>query len=87
MKRLRFLLDNWKLIIHLLFKTNRFGVNNQWSSNFDSMFGGWTVWQRITNTLRIKPIIFNYRFAKYRATSCGFLTKEQCEMLGWKSGI
>ena len=80
----KFIIQNWKLIIHLLFKTNRFGVNNQWSSNFDSIFGGWTVGQRIINTIKIKPIIFNYQFAKYRAVSCGFLSRESCEALGWR---
>ena len=33
------LLNNWKLIIHLLFRTYRFGVNNEWRSSFDSIFG------------------------------------------------
>lgn len=87
MKRLRFLLTNWKLVVHLLFKTNRFGVNNQWSSNFDSMFGGWTVWRRAINTIKIKPIIRNYQMAKWRATVIGVLDRQTCEMLGWKSEL
>ncbi|KKM94708.1 hypothetical protein LCGC14_1195580 [marine sediment metagenome] len=87
MKRIRFILDNWKLIIHLLFRTNRFGVNNQLSSTFDSMFGGWTVQERIINTIKVKPIIHNYRMVKWRATAIGVLDKKTCEILGWKSEL
>lgn len=32
------LLRNWKLIIHLLLGTKRFGVNNRWREGFDSIF-------------------------------------------------
>lgn len=31
-------IKNWKLIIHLLLGTKRFGVNNRWSEGFDSIF-------------------------------------------------
>jgi hypothetical protein len=32
------LIRNWKLIIHLLLGTKRFGVNNRWAEGFDSIF-------------------------------------------------
>lgn len=31
--------DNWKLMIHLLFRTYHFGVNNQWWEPYRSIFG------------------------------------------------
>lgn len=37
--RFKYLKDNWKLIIHLLFRTYRFGVDNKWWNEFDSIFG------------------------------------------------
>jgi len=36
---LLYLIRNWKLGLHLLLGTYRFGVNNDWWSPFDSMFG------------------------------------------------
>ena len=32
-------MQNWKLFIHLLFRTYHFGVNNEWWSNISSIFG------------------------------------------------
>lgn len=58
-----YILQNWKLIIHLLFNTYRFGVNNQWWSEFDSMFG--KPWYKI----RLRQ---NYQCMKFRAIHCGF---------------
>lgn len=37
--KIMYMAANWKQIIHLLFRTYRFGVNNSWWSEFDSMFG------------------------------------------------
>ena len=87
LKGVRFILQNWKLIVHLLWKTNTFGVNNRWSVNFYSIMGGWSVGNRVINTLKVKPIITNYKQAKWRATACGFLTRAECKMLGWKPAI
>ena len=87
LKRMKWICRHWKLIVHLLLKTNRFGVNNQWASNFDSIMGGWTNWQRIFAILMVKPVWKNYQYAKLRATACGFLTREECELMGWKSTL
>ena len=75
-----FIIRNWKLIIHLLLGTKRFGVNNQWSSNFDSLFAR-------SKRLTIGLIVRNYQMAKLRATACGFLTRSECRDLGWRSSI
>lgn len=71
---------NWKLIVHLLLGTKRFGVNNQKFSGFDSMFAR-------TEKLTLRVIMLRYKMVKHRATVCGFLTREECENLGWESEI
>jgi len=39
-RKQRYILDNWKLITHLLFGTYHFGVNNEWwCPSYRSMFG------------------------------------------------
>lgn len=68
-KRVIYLIENWKMVIHLLFKTQRFGVNNQLWSNYDSLFGdscltGWI------------GAIKNYKMMKVRAFS-GFIPLNQ----------
>jgi len=69
----------WKLAVHLLLHTRTFGVNNRWSVDFDSIFS--------SKNRGIRHIIGNYRAARLRATACGFLTREECRNLGWKSDI
>ena len=56
---IKYLFNNWKLIIHLLFRTYHFGVDNQWDSQVSSIFGK-PVNQRY-NLLR------NYREMRTRA--------------------
>ena len=71
-----FVLKNWKLVVHLILGTKRFGVNNRWSSNFDSLFtrqGG----------LTLRLIIKRYKLAKMRAVHLGFLHPDTCRALGW----
>jgi len=31
-------LKDWRLVLHLLFGTKRFGVNNRWTVGFESIF-------------------------------------------------
>jgi hypothetical protein len=50
-----FLLQNWKVIFHLLFRTYRFGVNNKWWSDFDSIFG-LPFWKRFNIIQRYKEM-------------------------------
>ena len=74
-----FILRNWKLIVHLLLHTASFGVNNQWTVPFVSLLS--------SHNRGVRFIVFNYRAARFRAVSCGFLTREECANLGWKSEI
>lgn len=68
--RIKYFKQNWKLVIHLLFGTYRFGVDNSKWSSFDSMFG-------VPLRERFIPskILQRYRMMKVRA-SCGFIPKE-----------
>ncbi|KKN07043.1 hypothetical protein LCGC14_1071220 [marine sediment metagenome] len=77
-KRIKFFLKNWKLGIHLLFRTKRFGVNNRRWSNFDSIFG-WSHIKKVKSILIIMPIICNYKCMKFRAGACHFMTDESYE--------
>ena len=50
---------NWKMFLHLLLRTKRFGVNNKWWNDYDSIFGLSTckiIWRIIT----IKPLIIEW---------------------------
>ncbi len=60
-----FIIQNWKLVIHLLFRTYHFGVNNRWWSDFDSMFG---------LSLRKRwHLITQYKLMRFRACECYFV--------------
>jgi hypothetical protein len=78
---IKFFREYWKEGIHLLFRTKRFGVNNEWWSSFDSMYG-FPTREILFSILKIKPIIFNYRMMKLRA-ECGFLPKDVTKKIGW----
>lgn len=61
---------NWKLLVHLLFRTYHFGTNNEWWSEHRSLFG-------LPLAKRFN-IIRNFRLARFRATACHFIPpKEQ----------
>lgn len=69
-------MKHWKMGVHLLFYTKKFGVNNQWRSDFDSIFSC-SIPQRIINTIKIKPIILNYKRMKSRMKpGVGFVSKD-----------
>lgn len=61
--------NNWKLGIHLLFRTYRFGVNNKWWNNYDSMFG--LPWYQRINPLQLYK---NYLGIKFRIIGCYFVS-------------
>ncbi|MBF0377196.1 MAG: hypothetical protein HQK72_06910 [Desulfamplus sp.] len=68
-KNIIYFIENWKMVIHLLFKTKRFGVNNNLWSERDSLFGnscliGWS------------QVFKNYKMMKVRAFS-GFIPLNQ----------
>jgi len=61
MSEFEYLKKNWKLVFHLLFGTYRFGVNNKWWSEFDSLFG--KPWHK---KIRPKQIYLNYQMMVFR---------------------
>ena len=69
--------ENWKMIIHLLFGTYKFGVNNdrRWST-FDSMFG--VPWRKRFIPSEIKK---RYQGMKFRAVACYFIPKDVADKL------
>lgn len=81
--RTRYMLDNWKIFIHLLFRTKRFGVNNHWWNYFDSGFG--LPWYKIIiRILLIYPLFETYTEIKFRAIACSFLSEKTNKLIGWK---
>lgn len=66
--RMGYLLSNWKIGIHLIFRTKRFGVNNRWWNEFDSIFG-LSFYKRFS-------ILKQYSLMKFRAGACHFLSDE-----------
>lgn len=79
--KLEYFFKNWRLCIHLLLRTKRFGVNGEKWSSFPSIFGQPT-WKIILSVLTIRPIIFNYKMMKYRA-GLGFVHPDTLKKLGW----
>jgi len=79
-KRINFLYKNWKLGIHLLFRTKRFGVNNKWWWHEDGIFG-WSNWKIFYSIIKIKPIINNYKMMKFRAGACHFMHDEEYKLV------
>lgn len=65
--RIKYIISNWKLMVHLMFSTYYFGVNNKWKSDFPSMFGV-PIYQRTP-----KKILRNYEGAKFRILHCYFI--------------
>ena len=72
MTKLSYMLQNWKLIIHLLFRTYYFGVNNQWWSSFRSMFG-LPLYKRFN-------LVTQYKLVAIRS-SFGFISREEMKVL------
>jgi len=70
--RIRYSTENWKLVIHLLFRTYRFGVDNKWWNEFDSIFG-----LPISKRWNIKE---NFQLMRLRCW-IGFIPREVAEVL------
>jgi len=70
--RINFILKNWKLVIHLLFSTYHFGVNNQLWCEFDSMFG-----KSFIRRFNPSQIWINYKMMEFRAVACYFVQEPQ----------
>jgi len=64
---------NWKLIIHLIFRTYKFGVNNNWWCEHHSIFG--LPWYKRFEFLK------NYKMMKFRVFACHFLTDDEKKII------
>lgn len=79
------LIKNWKQGVHLIFRTKRFGVNNEWWSNYDSMFGR-SIWWRIKAIILVKPLWYELQYMMFRVYACHFLAgrnDEKIRIFGW----
>jgi len=72
-KRAQYFWKHWKLGVHLIFRTRRFGVNNKWWGPFDSLFGAKTWKQRLN-------LHQNWVMMRFRAGSCYFVNDEEFEL-------
>lgn len=81
--KLRYFLKYWKLAIHLVFKTQHFGVNNNWWMSQPSSIG-WPWYQILWGILTVMPIVRNYQSLKVRA-SLGWIPQADCDALGFSS--
>ena len=65
MSKEKYFLLHWKLGLHLILKTRRFGVNNVWWSPFPSLWGQSLlgIW---FNVIAIFPLLRSYRAVKMR---------------------
>jgi len=75
MTKWKWLKANWKSVVHILLGTKRFGVNNKWWNDFDSLFG--IPWYKRTP----RRIYMNYQGAKFRALACHFISDETKQLL------
>jgi hypothetical protein len=83
-EKIKFIKENWKLGLHILLRTKRFGVNNQWWSEYDSIFGH-PLSKIIYSIILIYPLYRNYKMMKIRAR-CGFMTGEEYKIF-WKDKL
>lgn len=81
--RTRWVLSHWKIGVHLILRTKRFGVDNRWWSQFDSMFG-YPLWRVVGRVILIYPLIREYRRVKARTIGAHLLPGDIREML-WGS--
>jgi len=75
---------HWKLGIHLLLHTKKFGVNNDWWFRGISIFGPVSSWKILTNLILVYPIIRNYKAMKNRAIYLGFMHPDKVRLLWGK---
>jgi len=73
------MLKNWKLGFHLLFRTARFGVNNELYARHKSIFA-WPWWKIVISCVLIRPIYENWKQMKFRAGACHFMTDEDYKL-------
>ncbi|MFO7751373.1 MAG: hypothetical protein R6V54_14900 [Desulfobacteraceae bacterium] len=65
LKKIKYLMENWLMVAHLLFKTTHLGVNNRLWSSHPSVFGQ-------KGGMGVTQVVKNYKMMKIRAFS-GFI--------------
>lgn len=81
-KSIKYYFNHWKIFAHLLFRTKRFGVNNERWSKFDSLFG--LPWYKIIfRIICVRPLIVEWEKIKFRANVCHFISDEEKTIIGW----
>jgi hypothetical protein len=79
---IKFVKENWKLGIHIMFRTKHFGTNNKWWEESTFWYRPWykTLWK----VLRIRPFIEELKLMKMRMSpGFGFISKKQyAELFG-----
>ena len=78
-ERFIFRITHWRLLVHYLFRTKRFGYNNEWWAKED-FFLGWGLKKQIFSTLKICPLFGNYWHAKWRACKVNAMTDKDFEL-------
>jgi hypothetical protein len=75
--KIKYFKENWKMVIHLLFGTYKFGVNNElWCSHRLSLFA--VPWKKRFMPSKIRQ---RYEGMRFRAIACGFIPKDKAEKI------
>jgi len=85
-KRFIYRITHWKLLVHYLFRTKRFGHNNEWWAKED-FFLGWNFKKQFWSTLKICPIYKNYWYAKRRAYKVNAMSDKDFELAYGKTKV
>lgn len=76
--KIKYLIKHLLIIIHLLFKTKKFGINNKFYNAQSSSIFGVNLWKKFINILLVYPIYINYKHMKWRmGANVGFVTKKE----------
>jgi hypothetical protein len=75
-EKIKFIFQNWKLFIHLMFRTYHFGVNNEWYSSIESIFG-----MPVKQRFKYNQIKQNIMMMKIRGFDLYFLAPPEREVI------
>ena len=81
--KLEYYKKNWKLMVHLMFRTYKFGVNNDWWFTGGSSMFGYPWYKKIWMIVRIRPFIYNLKCIYFRAVACHFIDDDSKKIIGW----
>lgn len=78
--RIKYFAKHWKLGTYLILGTYKFGINNQWWSNFKGGIFSLPWHKRIWNIVTICPLFWRYKAMKFRMR-IGFVSGETYKKL------